>query len=302
MRKVFIATSSFAKNSPAPLEMLKAAGLDVEINPHGRRLSESEITAFLSDKEYLIAGTESLTRKVIESAKYLKVISRCGVGMDNVDMEAAKSLGIKVFNTPDAPTLAVAELTVGLILDLLRRVSFMDRNIRRGQWQKTMGNLLSGKKVGIIGFGRIGRRTAELLKNFGCEIAYTDPCKGDELSGFKCLTLEMLLKWADIISLHVSVKDTLIGGDEIRNMKPGAWLVNVSRGGVVDETALHQALKNSHLSGAALDVFDREPYSGPLTELNNIILTPHIGSYAKEARVEMELQAVRNLLMGLGFE
>ena len=162
-----------------------------------------------------------------------------------------------------------------------------------------MGSILSDKKVGIIGFGRIGRKVAELLSSFGCEIAYVDPYVEDGIMGLSRLPMSKLLRWADIISVHVSGEDRLIGKDEIRMMKKEGLLINVSRGGVIDEDALYQALKEGYLSGAALDVFEQEPYKGPLKELDNTILTPHIGSYAKEARIKMEIQAVENLLKGL---
>jgi D-3-phosphoglycerate dehydrogenase len=299
VRKVFISTTSFAKDDIRPMELLKEAGLEVYTNPHDRKLLEDEMIKYLSDIDFLIAGTEPLTQQVLESAKKLKIISRCGVGMDNIDMKAAAQLGIKVYNTPYGPTLSVAELTVGLVLDLLRRVTMMDRDIRSGIWEKRMGNLLNSKKVGIIGFGNIGQKVAELLTPFGCKIKYYD-IRTKNLGGkAERLELDELLKITDIISIHISSKEQMIGEKEIKLMKKGAWLINTSRGGVVDENALYQALKDGHLSGAALDVFEQEPYMGPLKELENAILTPHIGSYAKEGRIEMEMQAVKNLLDGI---
>ncbi len=299
MKKVFISTSSFAKYDDRPLLMLKEAGLATQCNPHGRKLTEDEVMGFLSDADFLIAGTEALTRKVLDSAGRLKVISRCGVGMDSVDLKAAAALGIKVFNTPYGPTQAVAELTIGLILDLLRKVTLMDAGMRRGTWKKQMGNLLWGKRAGIIGYGRIGRKVAEMLQPFSCEIAYADPAPRECPFSSRCMDMKELLGWAEVLSFHVPVRDRLIGESEIASMRDGAWIVNTSRGGVIDEHALYDALKRGKLSGAAMDVFEDEPYHGPLTELDNVILTPHIGSYAREARVEMEMQAVKNLLGGV---
>jgi len=175
-----------------------------------------------------------------------------------------------------------------------------DRCIRENAWQKTMGNLLYGKKVGIIGFGRIGKKVAELLKPFNCELAYCDPNVKNDLNNANKLELKNLLMWADIISIHVSSKEQILGQKELNNIKKGSWLLNLSRGGVVDENALYDLLKNNHLSGAAIDVFTQEPYAGSLRELENVILTPHFGSYAKEARIKMEKEAVQNLLTGLG--
>ncbi|VVB88576.1 Glyoxylate reductase [uncultured archaeon] len=299
--KIAITTTSFGDHDEMPLNLLKENGFEIAFNPYGRKLKKEEIIEFCKDVMGIVAGTETLDAEIIKKLTNLKVISRVGTGMDNVDLEAARSSGIKVFNTPDGPTSAVAELTVGLMLDLLRMFSQMDRELRVGKWEKRMGSLLYGKNVGIVGFGRIGKKVAELLKPFGCEIAYTDPYVKDGLLGLKRLSLEELLCWADIISLHVSVKDNkpLIMEKEFKLIKKGSWLVNVSRGGVVDENALYGALKSYHLSGAALDVFEHEPYKGSLIELDNIILTPHIGSYARESRIEMEKQAVENLLSGL---
>ncbi len=334
--RIAITTTSFGKYDKGPLNILKENGFEAALNPYGRKLTKDGTIKLCKDVVGIIAGTETLDADVLEKLAQssllsplssLKVISRCGTGLDNIDLEAARRLGIKVFNTPDAPTLAVAELTVGLILNLLRKVNQMDRSVRNGKWEKLMGNLLSDKKVGIIGFGRIGQKVSELLKSFGCEIRYYDIRTEDiglrtetgkrtkdlGLRGEKKDTqssslspqsssLEELLKISDILSIHVSSNEQLIGEKEIRMMKEGAWLVNVSRGSVIDERALYQALKEGHLSGAALDVFEQEPYTGHLKELENVVLTPHIGSYAKESRAEMERQAVENLIRGLSSE
>jgi D-3-phosphoglycerate dehydrogenase len=215
-----------------------------------------------------------------------------------------RKLGMKLFNTPDAPTLAVAELTIGLILSLLRNIPRLDEEIHHGTWKKRMGNLLNQKQVGVIGFGRIGRKVADLLVPFACRIVYHDISK--DLSAdppyVEPNALDELLKTSDVVTLHASTAAGrfLIGEEELRTMKKGAWLVNTSRGEAVDEEALCRALEEGRLSGAALDVFQKEPYDGPLKNLPNVILTPHVGSYAKESRIEMETQAVRNLLAGLG--
>lgn len=304
--KIATTTTSFAKFDNQPLQLLKDSGFEILLNPYGRKLDGGDVVELAEDAIGIIAGTEPLDRAVLEKLPLLKVISRCGVGMDNVDLEAATQLNIKVFNTPFGPTLAVAELTVGLILDLLRKVTMMDREMRAGVWEKRMGNLLSGKRVGIIGFGRIGQKTGKLLRAFGCEIGCYDNLRirGLEDLGIKRLEMDELLKESDIVIVHVSGKyeKPLLGAKEIDMMKNGAWLVNVARGGVVDEEALFNALKDERLAGAALDVFEKEPYDGPLKELDNVILTPHIGSYAKEARVEMEIQAAKNLIKGLAIE
>jgi Phosphoglycerate dehydrogenase and related dehydrogenases len=301
--KIVITTTSFAKFDNSPLQLLNNSGYDVALNPYGRSLTSDQVVALAADAVGVIAGTEPLDRSVLQKLSSLRFISRCGAGMDNIDLAAAAEMNIKVDNTPSGPTLAVAELTVGLILDLLRKTTLMDREMRTGIWKKHMGNLLRGKTVGIIGFGRIGQKTGKLLRALGCEIGYYDSIMIEGSKDLKIERMEMdeLLRKSDIVTIHVSGKyeKPLLGAKEIEMMKKGTWLVNVARGGVVDEEALLNALKNGRLAGAALDVFEKEPYNGPLKKLENIILTPHIGSYAKEARVEMEMQAARNLIEGL---
>jgi len=277
---------------------LRKEGFEITLNPYGRKLKKGEILKLCRNAAGILAGTETLDRDVLQRLPNLKVISRCGTGLESVDLQATKALKIVVYNTPDAPTLAVSELTIALILNLLRRINYMDSAIRHGNWKKIMGNLLFAKQVGIIGFGRIGRKVSELLKPFGCQISYYDPFVKDGVLGLKKLALKTLLGRSDVISVHASVKNVIIGKKEFSSIKKGAYLVNTSRGEAIDEKTLYAALKNGTLAGAALDVFTKEPYNGPLTELENVILTSHIGSYAKEARIEMEMEAVENLLKG----
>ena len=298
MPNIFISTSSFGKEDAHPLEFCRQ-GHQVSLNPHGRTLKSEELVVLAHQADALIAGTETLDRVTLEKLNRLKVISRCGVGLDNVDLEAAKERNIQVFSTPLGPTVAVAELTVGLILNLLRLVIPMDRDVREGLWKKRMGNLLKGKNVGILGFGRIGQKVAELLSPFAVQIAYYDPAPAGDFS-YISKPLQDLLGWADVITLHCPPSSApILGAPEFNLMKKGSWLVNAARGGLVHEGALYQALKTQHLAGAALDVFLEEPYAGELRNLENVILTPHIGSYAKESRIEMEWEAVRNALKGI---
>ncbi|MBF0553888.1 MAG: phosphoglycerate dehydrogenase [Nitrospirae bacterium] len=297
--KISITTTSFGKYDERPLLPLRAA-FEIALNPYGRKLKKEEVVELCRGSIGIIAGTEPLSADVLEALPGLKVISRCGTGLDNVDMAAAGRLGIEVFNTPDAPTRAVAELTAGLILNLLRKINEMDSSVRAGRWEKLMGNLLIGKNAGIIGFGRIGRASASLLQSLGCAIAFTDPFVEQEMPPIMRLSLHELLDFADIVIIHVSSSDIIMGAAELKMMRKGGWLINVSRGGTVDENALFDSLKSGHLSGAAIDVFRHEPYEGKLRELKNIILTPHVGSYAVESRVEMERLSAENLLQGLG--
>lgn len=298
--KILITTSSFGKAVSEPLDACKEK-CEVILNPYGRKLTTEEFIELSSDVDGVIAGVEAITRDALLQRPNIKVISRCGVGMDSVDLEACKELGVKVYNTPNAPVDSVAELTVTVLLDLLKNVSNMNAQMKDGQWNKMSGCMLKDKKIGIIGMGRIGQRVASLLQGFGVEIAYTDIVKKD--LPYSYMTKEALLEWADIISIHSSTCEEgkyIIGEEDIRHMKKDAYLVNTSRGKFVDEGALYQALKEHRLQGAALDVFAEEPYKGELCNLDNVVLTPHISSSAKEGRAVMELEAVHNLFKGLG--
>jgi len=303
--KVFISTTSFAEFDPGPVDILKGKGLELFFNPYKRKLTPDELVELAAGCAGLIAGVESLNAEALSRLGKLKVISRCGAGLDNVDLVKAKELNIKVYNTPDAPTLAVAELTVGLMLSLLRRVSLMDRQLRQGKWNKLMGRLLTGKKVGIVGMGRIGLKVAELLRAFEVEIFYADvkQLEPGESKATKC-GLEELLSKVDIVTIHIPYdkkNEYLIDAKRIALLKKESILINCSRAKIVDEEALYIALKEGKIAGAALDVFEQEPYSGPLRELDNAILTPHIGSYARESRIKMEQETSLNLLKGLGY-
>lgn len=302
-KTILTTTSSFGTLDPAPLEEMQRLGLNVILNPYGRKLTEEEAQTFLEEHRPvgLVAGVEPLTERVMQSTPSLKVISRCGIGMDSVDLEAAKRLGITVTNTPDAPTIPVAELTMGMILGLLRQIHVTDAGIRANRWDRPMGNLLFGKTVGIIGCGRIGTRLAQMLQGFDCTILGADPAC-PECTDFRLADLDQVLASSDIISLHLpycAQTHHFINADRLALMKKGAYLINAARGGLVDEEALFQTLSTGHLAGAALDCFEQEPYQGPLKELKNVLLTAHIGSYAREGRIMMEAQAVENLIQEL---
>ena len=302
MSKVLITTSSFSLGNFAQAKSLHDAGISLEMNPHGRRLSEDEVAELVAtDVIAILAGLEPLTDRVLSSAKSLRVIARCGTGLDSVDLQAASRLGIDVFNTPDAPTQAVAELTIAHMLNSLRHVSTTDSNMRSGKWTPTMGSLLATKTVGLIGVGRIGSAVAKLAQAFGARVIGFDPVVSSHNS-VELLSLDEVFNQADIVSLHVPINDQthhILNANTISRMKPGSIVVNVSRGGLIDESALHDALKSQHLSGAALDCFEDEPYSGPLLQLPGVHVTAHMGSYARETRDLMEVEASTNLVNGL---
>ncbi|MGA2819265.1 MAG: phosphoglycerate dehydrogenase [Anaerolineales bacterium] len=302
---VGITTSTFAREDAEPLDLLMRAGIEWRLNPYGRKLQPEETVQFLDEADGVIAGTETLNRAVLGQLPKIQVISRVGVGLENVDLAYAEERGIQVFSTSDGPTQGVAELALGGLLAVSRGVAVSDAAIRRGEWTKPMGHLLQGKTVGLIGLGRIGRAFAVLVRPFAVSlIAFDlvpDLTEAQKL-GVQFVGFEEILVQSDVVSLHLSgvAKRPMLGEQEFLRMKPGAVVVNTARGGWLDEKALAQCLRNGHLGGAYLDVFEEEPYRGPLAELPNVVLTPHIGSYAAECRVRMEAEAASHVVAFFG--
>jgi D-3-phosphoglycerate dehydrogenase len=243
------------------------------INPLGRKLTEEDLAELIAEKDILIAGTEPITERVLDQANKLKLIARVGLGLDSVDLLAARARNIAVSYTPDAPSPAVAELTLGLMIELLRNSHVSNLRMHNGVWYRYFGKRLTEITIGVIGLGRIGSRVIKHLAGFDCR---------------------RIVHEADIISIHVPLNGTtrnLITKREIERMKPGALLVNTSRGGVINEQDLAEALVTNHLGGAAVDVFETEPYLGPLKDLDNCLLTAHMGSMSVDCRTQMEIEA-----------
>lgn len=301
-KKILLATSTFDIEGSPPLRQLRAEGYQLISNPHGKRLSEDQIDTLLdADTVGLIAGLEPLTARVLNNARGLRVLSRCGIGMDNVDQDAARALGITVYSTPDAPADSVSELTLALMLACLRQIPEADRIVRAGQWTRPPGALLSGKQVGLLGLGRIGRRVAALCRAFGATVQAHDPLP-EPADGVQLVSLDTLLTGSQILSLHAPVTAQtrhLLDAAALARMPRGALLINTARGELIDDLALYQALLSGHLAGAGIDVYEHEPYTGPLTTLRQVVLTPHMGSAARETRARMEREAADNLLAGL---
>ena len=308
MKNIFIATSTFGIHSKHPVTFFDEKGIQILDNPINQKLTKSELIKYAHSADGIIAGTELYTKEVLEKLAYLKVISRLGVGMDNIDQNAAKKKGIKLFKTQTTPAPAVAELVLGLMLDLARKISHQNNTLKSGTWKKEMGNLLHGKTLGIIGMGTIGKTLVKLVKGFNFNIMAFDLFQDEQFAkkyGVNYCDLDTLLSESDIISIHLNLTDEtnqLMNATQIRKMKQGSILINASRGEMIEEEALYKALKEKRIIGAGLDVFNDEPYSGPLTGLDNVILTPHIGSYAKELRIQMEIDATENLIRGLNEE
>ena len=298
--KVLIGPSSFAALDKSLLDYLRKSGCKIVDNPYKRKLTKPEILQLLGDDVVgLIAGLELLDREVLTNSN-LKIISRCGSGMSNVDLIAAEDLGIKVFNTPYGPTTAVAEVTVGALLSLLRMIPIMNRALHERKWEKRIGTQLEGKTAAIIGFGRIGRKVGRLLKAFNAQLLAVDPKYSGVVDDIPIIDLDQALNEADIIILHLSGENILLGKREFGLMKQGVYVLNAARGELIDEKELVKALNTGRVAGAWLDTFSIEPYKGPLCGYDQVVLTPHIGSYTKECRLSMEMEAVKNLLKGLG--
>lgn len=303
--KILTSPSSFGQITSQPFDLLTDAGYEIINNPYGRKLTEEEVIELANDCVGIVAGVEPLTARVMDALPKLKCISRVGIGMDSVDLNYAAEKGIIIRNTPDGPTRAVAELTLGMTLALLRKIPQAHYDLKNKVWKKQVGNLILNKVVGVIGLGRIGKLVSQLFRGIGNPVIGYDPYADEAWAagnGVKLMDFEAVLKTADIITIHVPGNDdgsAVIGKNEIALMNHGAFLINISRGGIVDENALYNALANKKLTGAAVDVFSEEPYTGPLCDLDNIVLTPHLGSYAEEGKLLMEIDAVNNLINAL---
>ena len=257
----------------------------------------------------IVRSATRVDADVLDRAPGLRVVGRAGVGVDNIDVPAASSRGVAVMNAPGGNTISAAELTMALLLSVARRVSEADRNIRDGKWERArlQGVELRGKTLGVIGAGRIGWEVAERCRAFGMGVIVYDPYlpahRVDELRPH-LVSFDQLIEEADVISLHVPLNAEtkgLIDADALRRMKKGAFVLNASRGGVVDETALAQALGDGLIAGAGLDVFETEPLppDSPLLAAPNLVLTPHLGASTKEAQVQVALEVARSIRAAL---
>ena len=298
---------------PEEVVSLLRQGHEVEVSVEDRPMDRQRLLASIGDREGLLSMiTDRLDQELLDRAPCLKMIANCAVGYDNIDLQAASARGIPVSNTPGVLTEATADLAFALILATARRVVEGDRRTRTGQFKffapfLFLGTEVNGKTLGIVGLGRIGKAVARRARGFDMRVVYHDS-RRIEASEEKALDvqysdLKALLSEADFISLHVPLSPEtrhLIGPQELRSMKSTAYLINTSRGPVVDEAALVEALREKRISGAGLDVYEHEPALAPgLTELENVVLLPHVGSATVETRTNMARLAAENLLAGL---
>lgn len=280
------------KMEPEVIELLKALG-PVSFKQKGYKPDDkAELAAALADADVLVVRSATkVTRELLEHAPNLKLVLRGGVGLDNVDREACKEKGIKVFNTPKASRQAVTELVFGCTFALLRRITELDAKMKKGEWDKAIGSELAGKTIGIVGYGGIGSTFAAAAHAFGANVIAYDVAPPKESNGVRHVqNLDELYAQADIISFHVPLNDgtrNMINKDAIAKMKDGVLLINTARGGIIVEDDLHDALVSGKVAGAALDVFPKEPYAGKLATLPNTVCTPHIGANTAEAQMRI---------------
>ena len=282
------------------LEELQSLGECIDISASESK--DQDLVSEINDAEIaVIRSSTQLTKEIIEKANSLKIIARCGVGVDNIDVEFAKSKNIKVTNSPTANLISVVELTIALIINAARKINLSDIHLKEGKWNRKefIGMELSGKQLGIVGYGKAGRLVSERMKSFGMSIAFYDPYVKDWDGPEKSLELDQLLSTSDVVSIHViktEETENLISKEKLDLLKNSAILINTSRGGVVDEDYLIELLKLKKLFGAGLDVYLEEPPNNidNFSDIN-LITTPHIGASTNEAQLKAGLDTVENI-------
>lgn len=302
---ILVTPRSFPSDLPGTCNILRQAGYDVILNPHARPLTEDEMLSLTRNVAGIIVGIDPVTEDVLENARQLRAISKYGAGIDNIDINAAYSRGIRVRTAAGANSISVAELTLGFLICLYRNMWQSASSVKRGGWERKIGRELSGSTVGLVGCGDIGREVAKRLLTLGVRVLVHDDKLQDseflESYGVPQVSFEELLRNSDAVSLHCPLTTEtrhMIDSKAISIMRDGAYLINAARGELVDEDALYDALKNGKLSGAAHDVFSQEPpgQGCKLLELDNFILTAHIGAFSRESVYRMATTSTRNLL------
>ena len=291
-KQLFIAPSSFNKKQKIFIDLEKK--ISIKLNPIKKKLSENQILEYAKDATHIIAGTEKYNAKTLKKLKKLRYIFRLGSGIDNLDHRYLKSKKIKFEKSSVSLGKAVGELVIGLALTNLRNISKHDNDMKNNNWKKLMGNLLYGKNFGIIGYGKIGKYLSKLAKSFGAKVIISDIKK---LNNINQKSLSFLVSNSDIISVNANYKSFLIlDKKKINKLKKNCILINTSRAELIDYDHLYKVLKKKQIQSAALDVFNKEPYYGKFSKLDNVTLTPHIGSYAKEIRDLMEKESLEKII------
>jgi D-3-phosphoglycerate dehydrogenase len=303
MKKVLITSRSFGEVSDEPLKILEDAGFEVDFYNH--KFEEIEFNRRLSSCDALIIGAHTLSEEAIKGAAKLKIVSKHGAGLDNIDLKIMVKYGICVTNVPAVNSNAVADLTFSLILDIARKTSFASRGVKNREWSKIIGVDVFKKNISLIGFGEIGKNVARRARGFSMNVFVYDPYISklpNEFSEYaKLVSFEEALSVADFLSVHVPLNNetrNLIGCEELSKMKTGSFIINTSRGGIINEYDLAQYISNGHIAGAGLDVIEEEPIQGKnaLIDLDNVTITPHMGMYSREAINQVSLIAAKNVI------
>lgn len=296
---VAVTSRSFSRNQVLRGEMLERYER-VTFNDEGLSLAGASLVAFLEGHPLAITALERIDDSILERLPDLKVISKVGVGIDMIDLDAMERRGVRLGWSRGTNARSVSELVIALALALLRHLPTVTRLVRAGEWRQIQGGTLTGKTVGIVGFGHVGRDLAALLGAFSCRVlAFDVVALGGLPSHVEQVDLASLLSSSEIVTLHSVLNDetrNLLDRERLGSMRTGAILINTSRGGLVDEDALYDALDSGHLAGAALDVFSNEPPGDhPLLGLDQVIVTPHIGGSTIEAVLAMGRAAIDGL-------
>jgi phosphoglycerate dehydrogenase-like enzyme len=303
MKQILITPRSLTKDGDPALDLLSREGYELVFSTPGKMPQEDELIRLLPGCVGYLAGVEPITAAVLESADDLKVISRNGTGINTIDLQAAQRLKIKILRAEGANARGVAELTVGVILGLIRSIPFSDAGMKRKKWERRKGLELQGRTLGLIGCGKIGQRVSQLALAFGMEVLAYDAFPDRKFAPdphFRFADLEAVLAHSEIISFHCPEQADgrpILDRDSLGRLKPGVFVVNTARASLIDETAILEALHDGRVAGLALDVFDREPPDvTALLSDDRVIVTPHIGGFTSESVSRATLAAVENLL------
>jgi len=301
--KVIITAHPFCEKNNIPIKLMEQNNIDFNLSPLLVKPDEDELLKIVHDADIIIAGTEVISKKILTNSKKLKLISRTGIGYDNINIQEASSRGIAISITPNTLSDSVAEYNVGLMILLLRQAQVFNSQIRNNIWERKIGKTLSDSTIGIIGVGRIGAKIIHFLSQFGCKkILLNDQDRkviDSNIKELKWCNKKTIYKESDIISINLPLNKktkSMIGLKQLQLMKKDAVLINTARGGIINENDLYKVLKKGHLSGVAIDVFEKEPYDGFLKNFDRCFLTPHIASMTLGSRVETEIEATKEVI------
>lgn len=303
MKNILITSRSFGQVSDEPLKILTDAGFNVQF--YNKEFDEMEFREKLQNCYALIIGAHKLTEEAIKGAPKLKIVSKHGAGLDNIDLNITNKYGIKVTNVPAVNANAVADLAFSLILDVARKTSYAANNVKAGKWERVIGVDVYGKNISIIGFGEIGKNVARRAKGFSMNVFVYDPFIKELPDEFRddaiIVSLDEALQKSDFLTIHIPLNDktrNLIDENKLKQMKKGSILINTSRGGIVNEEDLYKSLVEGHLAGAGLDVLEQEPINKDnlLLSLSQVTITPHMGMYSYESINAVSTIAANNVI------